>query len=75
MSPIEKRIADLERMIADLEPAPPADWPDPSEMTDAECVKAWHRLAHSRPPSGVSTDLDPEQEAEVARMWRELNQR
>jgi hypothetical protein len=73
VTPLGKRLDEIERMLAKIE-RDVADYrPDPLKMTDAECAEEWHRLCHLHPPgSWRPRPLSPEEEAAIITEWRRL---
>jgi hypothetical protein len=49
---LDKRLDEIERMLAGIERDVADHRRDPFEMTDAECVEAVHKLCHLHPPGG-----------------------
>jgi hypothetical protein len=72
VSPRDKRLCEIERLIAEVERGGVAVRPDPFEMTDVACAEEWHRLCHLHPPGWSRPKLDPEEEAEIVAEWRRL---
>jgi hypothetical protein len=72
VSPIDKRLGEIERILAGFEREVVAWRPDPHEMTDAEAVEEWRRLCHARPPGSWRPKSDPAQEAAIVAEWRRL---
>jgi hypothetical protein len=75
VSPIMRRILEVERMIEQAIAADPCARPA-HELPDAECVEQWHRLCR-RPV--VGDRLPPEPASDYERdqflaIWRELRQ-
>jgi hypothetical protein len=67
---IDRRIAELERLLAEIDRDEGAPRPAPHEMTDQECVDAIRRLC--KLPVERPRAMDPEEEAEVIAEWRRL---
>ena len=70
---LERRIAEIERLLAELAPKSTDHQRDPFEMTDAGCVEEWRRLCPLRPPgSWRPRPLSAEEEAAIIAEWRRL---
>jgi hypothetical protein len=70
VSPILRRIAEIERLIEQATAADPCERPV-HELTDTECAMEWRKLCH-RQVGPRPEPMSPEQEAELVRQWREL---
>jgi hypothetical protein len=69
---LERRIAEIERMLAELAPNSTDHRRDPFEMTDVECVAAVYRFCHRHPPGWQGPKPDPAEEARIIAEWRRL---
>jgi hypothetical protein len=76
VSPLDKRLGEIERLLAKVE----RDWAghrlDPFAMTDAEAVEAcrWFNTAR-RGDGWQPRRTTPAEEAAMVAAWRELNRR
>ena len=69
---LERRIAEIERMLAETVPEPAGPRRDLFKMSAAECVEEWHRLCQS---SGGwrRRPYPPDVEAWIIAKWRALS--
>jgi hypothetical protein len=72
-TPIQRRLAAIEAALAEVVEFDPR----PAHMlSDAECVKRWHRLCHHRPPGAPRPRQIAAAEAEqLLAEWRRVSSR
>jgi hypothetical protein len=72
VSPIDKRLGEIERILAEFEREVVAWRLAPRDLTDAEAVEEWRRLCHLHPPGWSRPKLNPDEEAAIVAEWRRL---
>jgi hypothetical protein len=71
VSPLLRRIAEIERLIEQATAADPCARPA-DELTDVECVEAWHRLCRSPVVGDPPPPISDHEHDHVLAIWREL---